>query len=311
MTLLAGSASWTDPTLLTPGLFYPLDVHTAEQRLRFYASRFPMVEVDSTFYGLPHAGNAQLWAERTPPGFVFDIKAFRAFTGHDVPLSALPRELRSQVGTRDTVHWRDMPAEVRQELWWRMRTALHPLQAAGKLGAVLFQFAPSVRPGAEVETHLEHCVDMMAGATVAFEFRHRSWFEGPQARRTLAMLRQLEVVNVVVDAPQGDFSNSVPAVWEATHPELAIVRLHGRNVSAWNSASGASSGRFNYVYNDTELRAMLPAIRRLEEQSGQVHATFNTNYRDQGQANARKLLTLWYGAGTTAPADPFDLSDLH
>lgn len=294
MTLLAGSASWTDPTLLTPGLFYPREVHTPEERLRFYSSQFPMVEVDSGFYGLPNAHNSELWAARTPPGFVFDVKAFRAFTGHDIPLSSLPRELRMHAGNQDPVQWRDLPGDVRQELWWRMRTALHPLQAAGKLGAVLFQFAPSVRPGAVVETHLEHCVDMMAGTVVAFEFRHRSWFEGPQARRTLGMLRSLEVVNVVVDAPQGGFDNSVPAVWEATHPELAIVRLHGRNVSAWNSASGASSGRFQYVYNDAELAAMLPALRRLEDQSGQVHATFNTNYRDQGQVNARRLLELWY-----------------
>jgi uncharacterized protein YecE (DUF72 family) len=299
MTLLAGSASWTDPTLLAPGLFYPPEVRSAEERLRFYASRFPMVEVDSSFYGLPNAANAELWAQRTPPGFVFDIKAFRAFTGHEIPLSSLPRELRGQVGGRDSLRWHDLPSDVRQELWWRMRTALHPLQAAGKLGAVLFQFSPAVRPGAVVETHLESCVDMMAGAVVAFEFRHRSWFEGAQARRTLAMLRDLGAVNVVVDAPQGGFDNSVPAVWEATHPHLAMVRLHGRNVSAWNSGAATSSGRFQYLYSDAELAAMVPSLRRLQDQvgsAGMVHATFNTNYRDQGQVNARRLLTHWYAA---------------
>lgn len=303
MTLLAGSASWTDPTLLTPGLFYPLEVRSAEERLRFYSSVFPMVEVDSSFYGLPTAGNSDLWVQRTPPGFVFDIKAFRAFTGHEIPLSSLPRELRGQVGARDPLRWHDLPNDVRQELWWRMRDALLPLQRAGKLGAVLFQFSPAVRPGAVVETHLEHCVDMMAGAVVAFEFRHASWFEGSQARRTLAMLRDLGAVNVVVDAPQGDFSNSVPAVWEATHPDLAIVRLHGRNASAWNSGANTSSGRFQYVYSDAELAAMLPSLRRLQEQvgpSGRVHATFNTNYRDQGQVNARRLLTQWYAGPASA-----------
>jgi len=295
MTLLAGSASWTDPTLLASGLFYPPDTRSAEARLRYYATQFPLTEVDSSFYGLPGVRNAQLWAERTPGGFVFDVKAFRAFTGHAVPLRSLPADLRGEVAANDPALWRGLPPDVRHELWFRFRTALHPLQAAGKLGAVLFQFAPTVRPGPAVHAHLEHCVDMMAGATVAFEFRHRSWFEGVQRENTLAMLRALQVVNVVVDAPQGSFDNSVPAVWQATHPRLALVRLHGRNVAAWNNRSGASSGRFQYLYSDAELAAMLPPLRQLEAQVGKVHATFNTNHRDQGQVNARRLLALWDG----------------
>lgn len=295
MTLLAGSASWTDPTLLASGLFYPPEARSAEARLRFYASQFRLTEVDSSFYGLPGARNAQLWADRTPDGFTFDVKAFRAFTGHAVPLQSLPVDLRREVAANDPLLWRSLPADVRQELWFRFRTALHPLQAVGKLGAVLFQFAPTVRPGPVVQTHLEHCVDMMAGATVAFEFRHRSWFEGAQRNETLAMLRALQVVNVVVDAPQGGFDNSVPAVWEATHPGLALVRLHGRNVAAWNNRSGASSGRFQYEYSQAELTGMLPPLRQLEAQAGKVHATFNTNHRDQGQVNARRLLALWEG----------------
>lgn len=296
MTLLAGSASWTDPTLLASGLFYPPQARTAEARLRFYASQFPLTEVDSSFYGLPSVRNAQLWAERTPNGFTFDVKAFRAFTGHAVPVQSLPADLRGAVGANDPLLWRGLPAEVRQELWFRFRTALHPLQAAGRLGAVLFQFAPTVRPGPAVLAHLEHCVDMMAGATVAFEFRHRSWFEGARRDETLAMLRALQVVNVVVDAPQGGFDNSVPAVWQATHPRLALVRLHGRNVAAWNNRSCASSGRFQYEYSQAELTEMLPPLRALEAQVGKVHATFNTNHRDQGQVNARKLLALWQGS---------------
>lgn len=296
MTLLAGSASWTDPTLLASGLFYPPQARTAEARLRYYATQFRLTEVDSGFYGLPCERNTRLWAERTPPGFTFDVKAFRAFTGHAIPVQSLPADLRGEVAANDPLVWRGLPADVRQELWFRFRTALHPLQAAGRLGAVLFQFAPTVRPGPAVRAHLEHCVDMMAGATVAFEFRHRSWFDGDQRDETLAMLRDLQVVNVVVDAPQGGFVNSVPAVWQATHPRLALVRLHGRNVAAWNNRYGASSGRFQYLYSDAELAEMLPPLRQLEARVGKVHATFNTNHRDQGQVNARRLLALWDGA---------------
>jgi hypothetical protein len=63
-----GTASWTDPTLLVPGLFYPEGVDTPEARLRYYASRFPLVEIDSTYYALPTRRVAALWAERAPRG---------------------------------------------------------------------------------------------------------------------------------------------------------------------------------------------------------------------------------------------------
>jgi uncharacterized protein YecE (DUF72 family) len=47
--ILVGTTSWTEKTLVESGRFYPPDVHTAEERLRFYASQFPVVEVDSSY----------------------------------------------------------------------------------------------------------------------------------------------------------------------------------------------------------------------------------------------------------------------
>ncbi|NUQ19623.1 MAG: DUF72 domain-containing protein, partial [Gemmatimonadaceae bacterium] len=66
-----GTASWTDPTIVKGGVFYPRGTSSAEDRLRYYASQFPVVEVDSSYYSLPEKATASLWAERTPPGFVF------------------------------------------------------------------------------------------------------------------------------------------------------------------------------------------------------------------------------------------------
>jgi uncharacterized protein YecE (DUF72 family) len=79
---LIGTTSWTDKTLVESGLFYPGAAKTSEARLRYYASRFPIVEVDSSYYGMPSEHNSRLWVERAPEGFVFDIKAFRLFSGH-------------------------------------------------------------------------------------------------------------------------------------------------------------------------------------------------------------------------------------
>lgn len=96
--VLVGTTSWTEKTLIESGRFYPPQANTAEERLRYYATQFPVVEVDSTYYGLPSERNALLWAERTPPGFVFHVKAFRLFTQHQTPPQALPRDVRERLG---------------------------------------------------------------------------------------------------------------------------------------------------------------------------------------------------------------------
>jgi len=88
-----GTASWTDPSLVNSDLFYPLSVRSAEGRLRFYVERFNTVEVDSTYYALPSERNARLWAERTPEGFLFNIKPFALMTQHPAEIARLPKEL--------------------------------------------------------------------------------------------------------------------------------------------------------------------------------------------------------------------------
>ena len=82
MTILVGTASWADKSLVDSGKFYPPEVTSPEERLRYYASQFPIVEVDSSYYAMPLPATTQQWAERTPDNFVFNIKAFRLFTGH-------------------------------------------------------------------------------------------------------------------------------------------------------------------------------------------------------------------------------------
>ena len=78
--VFVGTCSWTDPTLIRSGRFYPAEAKSAEARLQFHASQFRLVEVDSTYYSMPREETAVLWAKRTGPDFVFDVKAFRLFT---------------------------------------------------------------------------------------------------------------------------------------------------------------------------------------------------------------------------------------
>jgi len=137
------------------------------------------------------------------------------------------------------------------------------------------------------------CIERMAGHTLSVEFRHRSWFADARASAsTLAFERELGVVHTVVDGPQG-FANSVPALWEVTHPQYALLRLHGRNAETWNIRGARdSSERFNYDYSEAELGELAQQIRRLAARALATHVVFNNNMEDQGQRNAASLAVL-------------------
>jgi hypothetical protein len=89
-----GTASWLDQSLIASGRFYPRPAMSAEDRLRWYACFFDCVEVNATYYALPSPRNSALWAERTPPGFLFHVKAYSLMTGHHPRLDTLPPEVR-------------------------------------------------------------------------------------------------------------------------------------------------------------------------------------------------------------------------
>jgi uncharacterized protein YecE (DUF72 family) len=294
MPIFVGTASWTDKTLLDCGRFYPKGATTAEARLRYYASHFPLVEVDSSYYAMPAPSTAQLWAERTPNGFVMNVKAFRLFTGHQTSPTVLHKDIRALLpaGSKASLYYRELPAEIIDELWRRFVEALAPLRAAGRLGLVHFQFPPWVVCNAAGHAHVRECVRRMAGHVVSVEFRHQSWFAGRHAASTLAFERELGVVHTVVDGPQG-FANSVPPIWEATHPACALLRLHGRNTETWNiKGATAASDRFNYDYGQTELGELAARITELALRAASTHVVFNNNMEDQGQRNAALLMRL-------------------
>src|SRR3989442_5055302 len=142
--ILVGISAWTEPTLIKRGNFYPKGVSSAEDRLRFYASQFPIAEVDSTYYFPPSEQNAALWAERTPPDFTFDVKAYSLLTHQPTQTDSLYKDLREslpeETAAKRNVYREHLPHKVVDEVWQRFADALMPLHSAGKLGVVLFQF---------------------------------------------------------------------------------------------------------------------------------------------------------------------------
>jgi len=291
--ILIGTCSWTDPTLIACGRFYPPGVNSADDRLRFYAQQFPIVEVDSTYYAPPSERNSALWAARTPEGFVFNVKAYALLTGHPARIERLPAWLRealpAQALSKKNAYRKDFGEYAVEKLWELHRRALAPLADAGKLGAVLFQFPPWFVSSEANAAYLRELPQRLPGWTLAVEFRGGGWM-AQQADDTLRLLEEAGLAYVSVDEPQA-FRSSTPATVAATAP-LAIVRLHGRNASTWDAKTKVASDRFNYLYADDELREWVPRVRELARQTQAVHVLFNNNYEDQGMRNARRMAQL-------------------
>jgi uncharacterized protein YecE (DUF72 family) len=294
MKVFVGTASWSDKSLVASKKFYPREASTPEGRLRFYATKFPLVEIDTSYYAIPLAQTAQAWADRTPAHFAFNMKAFRLFTGHATSPGVLPPDLRTELPKtgKATFYFKDVPADLREALWQRFKEALEPLRASGKLGMVHFQFAPWLLRNRSGHAHVAQCIEAMHDYTVSVEFRNKTWFDEAHLGETLAFERELNVVHTVVDGPQG-FHNSVPPVWESTHICYSLVRLHGRNHETWNvKGATVASERFDYDYPDAELEAIAARVERLAPETFTTHVIMNNNNEDQGQRNAATLTRI-------------------
>jgi uncharacterized protein YecE (DUF72 family) len=292
--IYVGTCSWSDPSLIKCKRFYPPGFGSAERRLAYYASRFPVVEVDSSYFAMPQAAKSALWVQRTPANFVFNIKAFRIFTGHQTPDVALPPDIRALLppptGRGRNYYYRDLPEEFRHELWRRFIEAIAPLKEASKLRAVHFQFAPWVANNAESRQLVEECVERMKGHLLAVEFRNQTWLNPERVQDTLAWERELGVAHVIVDEPQG-VGNFAHGVWAVTNPALAVVRLHGRNETTWNAKGlTAASERFDYEYESDDLREIASRMLELLDEAFELQALLNVNFEDQGIRAANKLI---------------------
>ena len=284
----------------------------AEARLRYYARFFDVVEVNSSYYAIPDVLTVARWAARTPPGFLFNVKAYSLMTGHHPRPQTLPADIerllppRVRRTHRGEIEASEFPAEALDEAFRLFRAALAPLVDAGKLGHVLFQFAPWVRFD---RAWLEYVASLRArlpGLSPAVEFRHRSWLPEHSAE-TLSALRAAGVANVVVDGPTD--AGSVPRVPEVTAP-LAVFRLHGRNAEGWGrqlrGEEPAVREKYDYLYTERELGELLVEIEEAADAADEVHVSFNNNNRDYPVRNAQMLKTL-LGDADVSDSLPGDL----
>jgi uncharacterized protein YecE (DUF72 family) len=289
--ILVGISSWTEPTLIKAGTFYPPDAKSAEDRLRFYAAHFPMVEIDSTFYAIPNESTAELWAERTPGKFIFHAKAYALLTQHPTPPARLPKDIREKLSNSSkNIYFRDLGPKDREAIWDRFRAGMQPLKDAGKLGAVLFQFPKWFLPSPESYRFMEDLREWLPDFQIAVEFRQQAWTKPERRERVFEFLKDHGLTYVVVDEPQG-FSSSVPPVVATTAP-FAMVRFHGRNKQTWEKKNLTAAERFKYLYDRRELEDWVPRLKEMAQTSSQVHAVLNNCYADYAVRNAEDLAGL-------------------
>ncbi len=295
--IVVGTCSWTDKTMVER--WYPDGVSSAEQRLRYYAARFDSVEVDSAFYAIPKPEYAVNWAKRTPPGFTFHVKAYGMMTGHEVDERALHPDLAEggynyEITSRGRVR---MPEERMvahaTELFLE---SVEPLVEAGKMGGVLMQYPPwfTAKDREKRERNLatiEHDAEMLAPLPVFVEFRHASWVEGSNLKRTMQFLSDRELTFVAVDAPQIQGSSVMPPITAAT-ARLGYVRLHGRNQGTWNARTASAADRFDYLYTPDELEEWRQPMLDLAESTERTWVMFNNCKYDYAPRNAREMAEI-------------------
>jgi uncharacterized protein YecE (DUF72 family) len=280
--------------MTAPGVFYPPDASTAEDRLRFYADQFPIVEVDATYYALPNRRMGEVWLERTPPDFTFDIKAHALMTGQPSEVKRLPKEIREELPIelhdKKRVYGRDLPPEIYDAIWEQFLDALKPLHSAGKLGAIFLQYPRWFFPSNESRDLIVEAHERLGDVPMAVEFRHGSWFNEKNAERTIRFLEKYEIPFVMVDEPQT--KTSLPPVLAVTSPRLAVVRFHGRRVETWEAKGIPVVERFRYLYDEGELGEWVPRVREAAAAARDVHVLMNNCYANYGTTNARELAAL-------------------
>ncbi len=229
------------------------------EMLGYYARRFPAVEIDTSYYGIPTRQTIASMDARSPQEFRFTFKAPRTVTHHAEKSKPVAREALE------------------------LRHVLEPLRARGKLACVLAQFPNGFKVDASNEDYVRRVVEAFEGVPVAVEFRHRDW----QRAETLALLSDIHAANVNVDLPPLD---GLPLASSDATGAVGYVRFHGRNAERW--WTGTNVTRYAYSYSTAELSPWCDRIAEIEAQVEATYVFFNNHARGSAARNAETLEAL-------------------
>ena len=290
--ILVGTAGWADRDLIASG-WYPRSANTPASRLAYYASRFPLVEVDSSYYAIPAERTVRGWAQTSAAsGLVMDVKAYSLLTGHRTRATSLPPQLRTFTAD-DWIAADRVPPELLDAAWECFHDSFEPLRETGRLDRVLLQFPRSCVFGSRGLDQVAHALERCRPLKAAVEWRHPSWFAPEHREESLSLLRSYGAAFVCVDMPQSH-PDAVPPLLAVT-ADTAVIRLHGRS-SKWRS--GSKEERYRYEYSAEELTEWAANARLLAQQADDVHVVLNTCCAGAAQHSAAQLV------GLLDPVDP-------
>ncbi|MEW6412855.1 MAG: DUF72 domain-containing protein [Candidatus Zixiibacteriota bacterium] len=233
------------------GTFYPKDIDKGKM-LDYYIRFFPTVEINSTYYRIPHPAVMANIVKKAPDGFDFMVKVPQSFTHR-----------RS-----------DLEDDVA-----RFREAIKPFEESGKLSGLLAQFPYSFKFSPDSLDYIAVCRDAVAPNELFVEFRHNGWVN----RQMYDRLKAEAIGYVCVDEPQ------LPGL---LNPDLfattntAYVRLHGRNKDQW---WGGGPLRYDYSYSDEELKEWKEKLEKIKSKVARIYIYFNNCHLGQATANATRF----------------------
>jgi uncharacterized protein YecE (DUF72 family) len=282
-----GTSSWADPGFVED--WYPKGM-AARDRLAWYAQRFDLVEVNSTFYAIPAQKTVAHWAQITPAAFTFDVKLHRLLSRHSAGLDSLPPDVRGQAHTNERGRVMLTP-DLERLLVDRTLDAMAPLEETGKLGPFLLQLTPAFAPGTHDLDELGALTSRLVPHGLAIELRHRGWVEGDRLEQTLDWYESHGVTFVCVDSPPGEHVPILPPIDVVTRRDLAYMRCHGRNTEGYMKGTTVAE-RFGWVYSDEELEEIADRALKLAEDAAEVHVAFNNNRSSDAPDAARRFREL-------------------
>jgi uncharacterized protein YecE (DUF72 family) len=239
------------------GVLYPPGIGRKEY-LGAYSQAFGTVELNFSYYGMPKAESLRELLGRSRRPIDFSIKANQALTHKIEPAT-----------------WRDSVAEFSK--------GIAPLQDSGRLCAVLLEFPYSFHYREDERRYLDRILRALSPLPLVVEFRCADWYNA----RAIDGLKERRVGLCSVDVPRLE---GLPPLSDLVTSDIAYVRFHGRNASAW--WDGDSGSRYEYRYSREELSAWVPRLEAMSTQAGKVRVYFNNHRHGDAPANAKELAAL-------------------
>lgn len=236
------------------GTFYPEDIDKGKM-LDHYVRYFPTVEINSTYYRIPHPAVMANIAKKAPGGFDFMVKVPQSFTHRR-------KDLEKDIG--------------------EYGECLKPLEESGKLAGLLAQFPYSFKFSTPALDYIASLRDWVKPHPLYVEFRHDAWVNRTMYER----LKSEGIGYVCVDEPQLK-GLLKPDVFATT--ETGYIRLHGRNGAQWWDGGPL---RYDYSYTREELEQWRDKVRKLIEKTKRIYIYFNNCHNGQAADNAQQFQAL-------------------